>query len=354
MSLWGTTDAANNAPAWAAAQFNLTPNTDNRDALFGNTTSNTVGTNETIGIYGVSSAEVHNTGANGTVYGVTVTAPGTGYTALATVAFANGGVDDGDPTTNATGTATMRLISVTVSHGGNNYVPGNHLSPSDGTAITPAIINVTSTELRSATVNDGGTGYANADVITISTGTGTAANATVTTDGDGIVTSVSLVNNGVYTVNPTLTGVATVNSTGIGTGLTLDLVTKLFTIAIAEPGEYSAIPTLSANPVSNVTGTGVSANVNLVIGVANVTLTNSGVGYVTAPDVTFGGAGGSGSTATAYIYTSESSSAGRQVAHSGWVVKKTGSGGRAGRIQYETLVAGGISSDASDDAAFPE
>lgn len=40
-------------------------------------------------------------------------------------------------------------------------------------------------------------------------------------------------------------------------------------------------------------------------------------------------------------------------AHSGWVVKKTGQGGRANRIQYEVLVAGGITSDA-ENTAFPQ
>ena len=29
------------------------------------------------------------------------------------------------------------------------------------------------------------------------------------------------------------------------------------------------------------------------------------------------------------------------VTHAGWVVRKVGSGGRAGRVQYETLVASG-------------
>jgi len=33
-------------------------------------------------------------------------------------------------------------------------------------------------------------------------------------------------------------------------------------------------------------------------------------------------------------------------AHQGWVTKKTGQGGRANRIQYEVLVAGGIATDA--------
>lgn len=41
------------------------------------------------------------------------------------------------------------------------------------------------------------------------------------------------------------------------------------------------------------------------------------------------------------------------VTHTGWVVKTTGSGGRAGRVQYETLVAGGITTDA-EDTVFPD
>lgn len=42
-----------------------------------------------------------------------------------------------------------------------------------------------------------------------------------------------------------------------------------------------------------------------------------------------------------------------KIAHSGWVLRKVGSGGRANRIQTEVLVAGGISSD-GENTAFPE
>jgi hypothetical protein len=45
------------------------------------------------------------------------------------------------------------------------------------------------------------------------------------------------------------------------------------------------------------------------------------------------------------------------VAHTGWVHRKVLTGAHAGRIQYEVLVAlskNGITSDASDDTAFPE
>lgn len=42
------------------------------------------------------------------------------------------------------------------------------------------------------------------------------------------------------------------------------------------------------------------------------------------------------------------------VAHTGWVKRTVGSGGRAGRVQYEVLVAGSITGDDTDDAIFPE
>lgn len=42
-------------------------------------------------------------------------------------------------------------------------------------------------------------------------------------------------------------------------------------------------------------------------------------------------------------------------AHAGWVRRTVGTGGRAGRVFYETLVAGGsISGDQEDDSQFPD
>ena len=44
-----------------------------------------------------------------------------------------------------------------------------------------------------------------------------------------------------------------------------------------------------------------------------------------------------------------------EISHVGWVKKTVGTGGRAGRVQYETLVAASsISGDASDDIALPD
>ena len=45
----------------------------------------------------------------------------------------------------------------------------------------------------------------------------------------------------------------------------------------------------------------------------------------------------------------------QQVTHSGWVRRTIGTGGRAGRVTFETLVATGtITTDAADDAKFPD
>jgi hypothetical protein len=41
--------------------------------------------------------------------------------------------------------------------------------------------------------------------------------------------------------------------------------------------------------------------------------------------------------------------------HAGWVRRTVGTGGRAGRVQYETLVAmGSMTGDQSDDIAFKD
>lgn len=43
------------------------------------------------------------------------------------------------------------------------------------------------------------------------------------------------------------------------------------------------------------------------------------------------------------------------VTHAGWVKRTTGSGGRAGRVHHETLVAASsMTGDASDDTQYPD
>jgi hypothetical protein len=78
-----------------------------------------------------------------------------------------------------------------------------------------------------------------------------------------------------------------------------------------------------------------------------------------------GGATIQGETAQGYVVSGGNKGTG--IAHAGWVVRREGTGGRAGRVQYETLVAMGslgkqsaaygtaaTTADASDDTILPD
>ena len=57
MALWGSIDQSNNSPIYTSSQFNVTPNTANRDALYVNSTADAFVTNETLGVFGVNDRE---------------------------------------------------------------------------------------------------------------------------------------------------------------------------------------------------------------------------------------------------------------------------------------------------------
>lgn len=64
---------------------------------------------------------------------------------------------------------------------------------------------------------------------------------------------------------------------------------------------------------------------------------------------------GTGETIGLYgVAAAEVTAGNGKIAHSGWVMRTEGAGGRSGRTFTEVLVAGGISSDASDDAVLPD
>jgi len=78
-----------------------------------------------------------------------------------------------------------------------------------------------------------------------------------------------------------------------------------------------------------------------------VTMTANGVDFTTEPTVTFGGAGGTGSVATAALRSEQA-----KVTSAGWVLRKA----FGSRVQYETLVATkNLTGDAAaDDTQLPE
>jgi hypothetical protein len=274
MAQWGSSDATSNAVLWAPAKYNLAPNSANRDALYTNSTADAFVTGQTIGMYGVDQTEI-----------------GIGAKALSAAAL------------NGPGT-------------GGNYIPGEIMTINNtgATYSASSTVAVVTTEVRTAAVVVGGTGYANGDTVRLNTGAGNQGIFTVTTGAaDTIVASVALTNRGAFTTNPTLTAGATTKLTGSGTGLTLTVTTRIKTLGIAEPGDYSVAPT-------SLTGVALS-----------------------------GSATGTGATAD-LTYATQS----KGITHTGWVVRTVGSGGRAGRVQNEVLVAGGIITDGSDDTVYPD
>lgn len=322
MSQWGKNRQSNNAPIWGSALLNKAPNTANRDDLYLNSTGNDYTTGETHSIVGIKASEL----SSNVVVGVDVTASGNSYTAQPNVAFSSGGG------TGAAGDVWARVTSFALNGPGTggNYVPGETLTVSTGTG-TAATVNVTATEARTVAISVAGSGYANTNVVTAITGSGTAATFTITTGAaDTIPASLALTSRGTYTTNPTLANNSVTG--GAGTGLKVDLTMRVKTIAALSNGSYSAIPTLTAVATSGST-TGTAATLNLTMGVEKIVMSNTGSAYTSAPTVTFGGTGGTGSTGTAVI------TSGNGVCSQGWILTKTGTGGRAGRVQREVLVA---------------
>ena len=59
-------------------------------------------------------------------------------------------------------------------------------------------------------------------------------------------------------------------------------------------------------------------------------------------------------TATLGLGSPSTTVGGREIAHIGWVKKTIGTGGRAGRVHYETLVAASSITGDSEDLATPD
>lgn len=351
MAQWGKTDNAGNSPYWGADLLKVRANSANRTALYQNTTADAFITGLTTGMFGVAANEMAAHGDN--IASFTVV-PGTGATVRPTVAIAAFDLAAG---VNATAQAVATAVSLTINNAGTggSYVPGNLLTFAGGTAANAATANVTLTKVRAVTTTAAnGTGYANGDTVKLTTGT-SSVNAvfTVTTGvANTSVASLALTTNGSFTVNPTLNSVATANLTGAGTGLTVNVVMGVLQANVVYGGNYTALPTLAGQTPTSNSATGTGMLLNVAMGVGHISRTVNGAGYSTAPAVVVTGTGLSGQSAIAVLNTGES----KDVTHAGWVLRKVGSGGRAGRVQYETLVAGGsISTDVNtDDTQFPQ
>jgi len=218
-----------------------------------------------------------------------VTNPGSGYTSAPTVSLTGGGG------TGATAVAQIAgsVASIgTVTTGGTGYSPNVRVNIiGDGTgAFAAATINGSVTTIA---IDDGGSGYSTAPVITLSGGGGSGATATAflgVTDDSFTVTSP--VGTATYSAAPTpLISAPTApgGQTAVAEAL-LGPSGLVSSIRILNPGwGYTTTPTVTwtggtlSNPGTLPNATGNDSNFT----VSRIQLTAGGTGYATEPAVTF-------------------------------------------------------------------
>lgn len=241
-------------------------------------------------------------------------------------------------------------------------------------------MGITAGNLALTYVTSGGSGYSANAVVTLTFANGstntTAINAfaNVTAGVGGKITSLKIAQPGnSYTVAPALTIAApsainvTANSSGFSNTTDVILISTANSKFQAGDRLYYGVPS-GNTPIAPLTG-----NTYYYVSFANTTAialsTTSGGANIDIVDTRNAVAGEThtvtGDTATGYVVVSGAKNEG--VAHAGWVVRREGTGGRAGRVHYETLVAMGslgaqtaaygtaaTVADASDDTIIPE
>lgn len=223
-------------------------------------------------------------------------------------------------------------------------------------AVDSAEARVLSGGLAIATITNAGSGYASNAAVTVS-GNGTA-NTTVAL-GRVTTLTVNSVGSG-YTSNPTVAIAApsainiTANSSGFSnTTNTLVVATANSKFQVGDRVYYSV-------PASNTAIAPLSGNTYYYISFANTTtLALSATPGGSNVDLTDARTTNPGETHTIRGETAEGaiSIGGGETkgATAGWNIRTEGTGGRAGRVQYECLVAmRNIATDGSDDTVLPD
>lgn len=182
-------------------------------------------------------------------------------------------------------------------------------------ANTTQATTTSNTKLVSATIKTAGTGYANGNTFLAYVGANTTAGVLTITnvDGNGNVLAVDVTTAGKYSTILTPNNYAFPSNTGSGTGFTADLRFGLESVTVNAAGEGYNRDT-----------------VGLLVTGSNITDTDVRV-VLTGQEGTEKGA------------------------LAGWNLRKEGTGGRAGRVQYECLVAmGSLTGDGADDTQLAE
>lgn len=204
--------------------------------------------------------------------------------------------------------------------------------------------------------------------IVTDAGTGYSANATVTVGGNGTANAQANSLGKIGAVNVVLPGnsysvppsvvIAAPSAKTFNANTGVDGTTEFISVT-ANPfvnGDFLTYTTSAGNTV--VTGLTNAASyfaVNASSSGLSLALTVGGAAINIAPTaVSETGHNLIGRTATANAVISGGGGTSGRGFHAGWVVRTAGTGGRAGRVQYETLVAMGSMTGDGDDTIFKD
>ena len=218
-------------------------------------------------------------------------------------------------------------------------------------------MGVTSGALIEGIVTFAGSGYGANAAITLSGGGGASGVANAQAGATGRIASINISTAGSsYETNPTIVidPPALVIFNG-NTNVSGALITTASAgkFVVGDKVTYAGNATSTPAPLTDSTTYFISfANSSVVAlaatkGGANIALTDASGDGTTA-----GGATLRGETATGVINVSGAKN--RGVAHAGWNIRSVGTGGRAGRVQYETLVAMGSMTGDAEDTVLPD
>lgn len=207
------------------------------------------------------------------------------------------------------------------------------------------------------TVTYAGSGYTGNPSLTISGGGGASGAASGVANTTGKIASVTISNAGTsYETNPSAV-IPAPTATSFNANSAVNQSTDAITISSAQ---YFVVgdPVTYAVAAGNTAIGGLTSGTKYYIQAADsttvtlaATVGGPKIELTKGPTETGHTLQGDQATAVAVVGGAKN----KGVTHAGWNVRRVGTGGRAGRVQYETLVAmGTITGDGSDDAILPD
>ena len=309
-------------------------------------------------IFGVDTTEARVSG-NASVQQYLVTFKGSGYFSAPLVTV------DGNATATATANSTGYISAIAVNASGNSYTVAPAVSVA---APAEQTFNANTALIKDNTFN-ALTGVANTtEFITTTSAHGLA-------NGDKVQYLVAAGNTAITGItNGSSYFVVSANTTALQLALTAGGANLNLTAGVSETGHTlrrvgQGYITIASNkfqvgdavvydvktgntaisPLVDGTTYYIASSNSTTISLASV---NGGAALVLVPGAGETGHGLTGETATAAAVLS--SGGDKNVAHAGWVKRTIGTGGRAGRVYYETLVAGGTIGGDQEDAVFKD